>query len=105
MTNHTLTQLKMAKAEVKSEIMKVIKAIEDIVIKLESKKASRAEAIDKLRSDNMKLIGEKFEELDKKSENVSNNSGNIKSWAKVAGKTIRKPVEQLIVVNAAINET
>ena len=91
MTNVTLTQLKEAKAEVKSEIIKVIKALQDRVIKLETEKSSMAETIDKLRSDNMKLIGEKFEELEKKSENVSNNSGNIKSLATVAGKNIRKP--------------
>ena len=96
MTNVTLTHLKEAKSEDKSEIMKVIKALEDRVIKLETEKASMAETIEQLKSENMKLIGEKFEELEKNSENFSNISGNIKSWPTVACKNIREPVEQLI---------
>ena len=43
--------------------MKIIKTLEHRVIKLETEKVSMTETID--RTDNMKLIGEKFEELEK----------------------------------------
>ena len=110
MTNVTLTMLREAKIEVKTELMEVINRLFAKVESLEKDNREFRREIDRLKDENKQLIMQqvtsKFDELKtNEGETASNSAMNVNNWANVTAKNIKKPVEQLIVVNAAINES
>ena len=100
MVNVQLSQLKDAVQECKAQLMEVINVLQRRVEVLELEKKTDQIVINDLKKKN--------DELEKKrNQNMMNNTRtslteNVKTWSSVAKS--KQPVEQLIVVNAAINE-
>jgi hypothetical protein len=109
MVNVNLTQLKESVGECKSQLMEIINGMSKRIELLESENKAQKSEIESLKSKNVeleKVIEKKFKECveEVQSENRSGLANNVKSWATVAKSGVKQPVEQLIVVNAAINE-
>lgn len=99
MTNINKSQLDEAIKSLEKKLMEKISSLTTRVTTLE-------ELNKKLTAENSDLSN-KVEELKDKLANAgdgSENTVNVRTWADIVEKNIRKPREQLIVVNAAINE-
>ncbi len=107
MVNVNLSQLKDAVAECKTQLLDVINTLQRRVEELEREKRSDKNIIEDLMRKNVELekkIDSKYDEYVNRIQNETRASltESVKTWSSVAKS--KQPVEQLIVVNAAINE-
>jgi len=110
MVNVNLTQLRDAVAECKGQLLETIKELEKRIEILEGENKSQKTDIENLKTKNLeleKLIEKKCKECveEVQNENRSSLKNNVQNWSTIAKSGLKQPVEQLIVVNAAINET
>jgi len=109
MTNVNLSQLKDACSNVKNELMDLLNKALERIEALERDNTLLRQEIRKFNDENKKQIDENVESKLKNFKNDLNKNSttpvsNVNKWATASAKVIKKPVEQLIVVSAAINE-
>jgi len=110
MVNVNLTQFRDAVAECKGQLLETIKELEKRIEILEGENKSQKTDIENLKTKNLeleKLIEKKCKECveEVQNENPSGLKNNVQNWSTIAKSGLKQPVEQFIVVNAAINET
>ena len=86
----------------KAQLLEAQKTLEDRLLGIISSLAKQIIALEKANGQLETKVKEQEEAIKKLSE--SGKAINVENWSNVVTRNTKKPVEQLIVVNAALNE-
>jgi len=92
MTNINKTELNAAVKAAETKLYKVIEGLQNRVVEAENSNKELRELVSELRNELNQIKKKPAENL------------NVANWATVVSRNAKKPEEQLVVVNAAINE-